>query len=874
MIKKLVASIFIFFITTNIALAQPDKPIQVFNLKNGQTVVIKEVHTNPIVTIDTWVKTGSINENDNNNGVSHFLEHLFFKGTKNYKLGEVERILESKGATYNAATSKDFTHFYTTIPSQWADLALKMQSDLLLNAIIPEDELNRERKVVQEEIRRTQDNPERIVFNNLIQELFTYHPYRYDTIGTAELIGTIPRESILDYYHKWYVPGNMITVIVGDVDTKKMLSLVKEEYGKQSYCRPPNIRYAVEPFISSSKEKIVKGNYNTGYLEIGFKGIPASKEEESYALDVAASILGNGRTSRLYQSLKEKNNLVSSVSSGHYSLKDDSIFFVDADLKPANYELVKDTIKKEIARLRDEKVTPEELQRAKTQIERQFLYNSESVEEIANSIGNTMITNGKIEAYTDYVDNIKKITADEVQKTANKYLLDHRMAISALIPDKSMVNCANTASTKYKNVTKTSLENGSTLIVDKNESNEIASMSVFVKGGSLIESTPGITSLIASTLMKGTSTKSSQDIANELENSGIVIVPSTNPDYFEIQVKSTLSDFDKALDILADIINNPAFKPEEIEKAKTDIIQDIEEARDNPFPLASEKFIRLIYPNHPYGRVGKVIEANIPKITRDEIINFYQKYFIPANIVISVSGNVDQDKLAQKLNAFFPSREGNQVNVTALEENFKPLDKNLQALTKRESSAGWVLLGWKAPGIMNEKDWASLKVISSILGGGLSSRLFVDLREKQGLAYEVSNIYPTRLDNSFFMLYIGTNPQNIDTVTKGFFSEIEKIKNEPVQEKELEEAKQKIIGRFALAQETNQDKAHYLGWFEVINKGFMYNYKYPEIINSVTSDDIIKAANRYFNYPYAISVVAPAKSIDAVEKESKSESKR
>jgi predicted Zn-dependent peptidase len=191
MIKRLLACILWLALASCPVLAQPDTPIQVIKLKNGQTLIVKEVHANPIVTVDTWVKTGSINENDQNNGVSHFLEHLFFKGTKNYKLGEVDKILESKGATYNAATSKDFTHFYTTIPSQWTELAIKLQADLLLNATIPPAELDRERHVVQEEIRRSLDNPERIVFFNLNKLLFSHHPYKYDTIGTEEIIGNI-----------------------------------------------------------------------------------------------------------------------------------------------------------------------------------------------------------------------------------------------------------------------------------------------------------------------------------------------------------------------------------------------------------------------------------------------------------------------------------------------------------------------------------------------------------------------------------------------------------------------------------------------------------------------------------------------------------
>ena len=294
--------------------------IKIFHLQNGQTVIIKEVHANPIVTVDTWVKTGSINENPKNNGVSHFLEHFFFKGTPTHKAGEADRILETKGAYYNAATSKDFTHFYTTIASQYAETAIDLQADMLLHAAIPPDELKKERKVVQEEIRRAADNPDSIMFDNMDSILFKIHPYKYTTLGPIKNIENIPRENILSYYHKWYIPANMTTIIVGDVNTAKVLKLVEEDFKNNSNnANNLKVTYPHEPYLTKSKEIVQKGNYNTGYLEIGFKTVPILDRKDNYALDLAASILVMVQAQDFIRILRKNKIWLTSISAGNFS---------------------------------------------------------------------------------------------------------------------------------------------------------------------------------------------------------------------------------------------------------------------------------------------------------------------------------------------------------------------------------------------------------------------------------------------------------------------------------------------------------------------------------------------------------------------------
>ena len=220
--KILLTFVFIF-----VGMASFGADFSTHKLDNGQTIIIQEVHDNPIVIIDTWIKTGSINETDENNGVAHFLEHLFFKGTAKHPAKEFDSILEAKGAITNAGTSKDFTHYYIFIPSKDLELALDLHSDMLLNPLIPRKELEKERKVVIEEIAKKNDTPSNILYKNMVDSFYKVHPYKREVIGTKEVIETISREQILDFYNKWYTPENMTTVIVGDVDTQKTLNLLK-----------------------------------------------------------------------------------------------------------------------------------------------------------------------------------------------------------------------------------------------------------------------------------------------------------------------------------------------------------------------------------------------------------------------------------------------------------------------------------------------------------------------------------------------------------------------------------------------------------------------------------------------------------------------
>lgn len=833
----------------------------VYKLDNGQTVVIKEVKTNPIVTIDTWIKTGSINETDENNGVSHFLEHLFFKGSTNHAPGEFDKILETKGAVTNAATSKDFTHYYITIPSKDLDLALELHADMLLNPLIPSKELEKERKVVIEEIMKDANSPNTLCYDNLIKMLYKSHPYKRKVIGTADIISNIHRNEIIDYFKKYYNPSNMITVIAGDVDSHNVLEKVKQNFNHE-YKKPIKNIYPQEKILTSQLKKIDYFDSGSGYMLIGFRGVKLS-HNDSFALDVLSTILGDGRSSIFYRKIKEEKQLATQISASNSGYKDDGIFYVSASFAPEKCQKLEQAIFDEISNIIKNGVSEEQLKTAKNIIERNTYYERESISNIAGEIGYIFVTTDDTKLYDDYINRIKNVTAQDVKRAANKYLGVNKSAVSIVLPQKCKeVKVANTTSrvipakfiNQNKNTKKYLLSNGAVTLLTPNISNDIIAISIFSKGGELTEKIYGTAILTASAMTKGTQKYSSSEFAKLLDNNGIKIVPSVKPDSFVIKVLTTKNDYPKTLELINELINNATLDDYEIEKLKTEKLEEIKQTRDIPLNVAGENFKTLIFENSPYSVSNKVLEQTLPKIKSADVRDYYNKAFYAPNVVISVNGNVDEQETLNEFTKIFDGKQGektefNSYNIPSI-TNSKKIQHNIKDL-----KTDWIILGWQTTGLNNLKDYAVLQVINSLLGSGMSSRLFKNLRDRDGLAYQLGSQYSPNVLKGAFIVYIGTNPENLDCALNGLKEEVFRLKKEYVGSKELQEAKDKLLGNYIISQETNLDKASTIGWFEASDRGYEFDSQYAELINSVTESDIIETANKYFNDNYVLSVV-------------------
>lgn len=838
---------------------------QMYKLDNGQTVVVQEVKNNPIVTIDTWIKTGSIDEEDSNNGVAHFLEHLFFKGTKTHEPGEFDKILETKGAITNAATSKDFTHYYITIPSKDFDLAMDLHGDMILHPLIPRKEMEKERKVVLEEISKDLNSPTKIMQDNLNSMLYTTHPYKRKVIGRSDVIETITRDQVLSFYNKNYSPSNMVTVIIGDVDANHAIEKTKEAFNAE-YKKQTKTIYTKEAPLTKQQKKVEYLDTESGYMVIGFRGTPID-DKDSYALDVLATILGDGRSSVLNQVLKEKKRIAFSVDAGNSTFRDDGIFYISANYEPTKCKIVQDTIFNEIEKIQKNGVTDDQLKLAKNIIERSTYYSRESITNIATEIGYTMALTNDIKFYDTYLDNIKNVSKEDVKKVAEKYLGINRSAVSIVLPKSakevpvaSLTQQApataelvseNAQTQKYK------LSDGATMLYTPNNVNDIIAISIYAKGGQLAEQKAGTANLTATAMMRGTKNYTSLELSQVLEDNGIKIQPSASADAFVINVLTTKDEYDKTLELLNEVVNNATFEDYEIDKVKTEKLNTIKRNKDVPLQRAIEEYRDLIYQNSPYSISSKILEKNIPNITKEDIINYYNSIFAPKNLVISINGNIDKDKTIQDLNNIFKPKE-NAKNFDFAQYNSKipTVTTPRQTIQKVPTTeTAWILLGWQTNGVLNEKDYATLQVIDSLLGSGMSSRLFKDLREQEGLAYQLGSGYSPNVLRGSFLLYIGTNPQTLDKAKSGLFAEITRLKTEYVGDKELQDAKEKLLGNYVIGLETNLDKASNIGWYEASTRGYEFKDKYEKLINGVTDSDIIEIANKYFTDDYILSIV-------------------
>ena len=430
-----------------------EKPIEIYERENGHKIVFA-YKKGGLINISSWVKTGSINENDINNGISHFLEHLMFKGTHKHKAGEFDRTLESRGAIVNAATWKDYTFYYVTIPKGSGDKnfkdTLSLHADMILDPIIPPEEIGepfdlenpqiktkRERHVVIEEIRMRKDQPWTKVYNLLNKNMYTSHPYKRDVIGNEQIISTIERETVLDYYKTHYTPNNITTIIVGDLNPKDVLPQICEEFDFKDRQNAPMTEYQIDSPVNETKIVEEYSKINTGFLMFGYLGPKACDVKTSTIMEMISLILGQGQSSRLYQELieKAKSPIFNVISSEYYHFRDGGNIFIDANFKPELKDEAIKAIKQEINKICNDGITEQELKKAKKKLKAGFAENSETVSDIGENIGFYTTVCNNLKCIEEYIKSIEEITKEDVKIAAQRYLDLKHAVIAVLMPE-------------------------------------------------------------------------------------------------------------------------------------------------------------------------------------------------------------------------------------------------------------------------------------------------------------------------------------------------------------------------------------------------------------------------------------------------------
>ncbi|EKQ69361.1 putative Zn-dependent peptidase [Leptolyngbyaceae cyanobacterium JSC-12] len=416
------------------------------------------------------------------------------------------------------------------------------------------------------------------------------------------------------------------------------------------------------------------------------------------------------------------------------------------------------------------------------------------------------------------------------------------------------------------------LSNGIIVLVAENPTADIIAARLFIRAGSRWEKPhqAGLTHLLSAVLTKGTETLSSLEIAEQVESVGASLSTDSTTDYFLVSLKSVSSDFEEMLALAAELLRSPTFPLQELELERRLTLQAIRSQQEQPFTVAFDQLRHIMYGEHPYALSGLGTEYSVSQLTQEDLLDYHRTHFRPDNLVVSISGRIQPNAAIALIEKTFGDWQPPNVPLPTLQ--LPVIASNpIRKATAQETQQSIVMLGYLAPAVVDTSisatddvptahDYAVLKLINTHLGNGLSSRLFVELREKRGLAYEVSAFYTTRLDTAQFVAYMGTAPENTAIALEGLHYEIERLSTVLLTKDELQAAKNKLLGQYALGKQTNAQIAQTYGWYEALGLGIEFDRTFQSQVSAMTPAHIQATAQKYLVAPY-VSLVGPASAV-------------
>jgi zinc protease len=857
------------------------KPVRVV-LDNGLTVLLQENHVAPVIALNMWVKVGSVYETDEEAGISHVYEHMLFKGTATRGVGEIAQEIEGAGGDINAYTSFDHTVYYITVASRFLDTALDVMADAIQHSAFDPEELRKEQEVVIEEIKRGEDIPSRKLTEGVFATSYRCHPYRRPVIGDERTVKALTREHILQFFRTWYVPNNMVLVLTGDFDQREVLPRIQAAFADFRPQPLPPLQIALEPAQRELRTVIFADSIQETLLEMAYH-IPGAQHKDSHALDLLSFILGGGESSRLYQAVKAEQELLHSVYAYPFSPKDPGLFVIGASLGDEQRQAALTGILGEVARLQREGVTVAELDRAKRNLESEFIYQRETVQGQAKQWGYLDAILGDLAFEERYLKGIARTVPQDIQRVSRTYLTSANLTVGFFLP------AANGAQLTPEDVSQTVLtrvqrprrrrllspspaththkyvlDNGMTLLVRENRAVPIVAMQAVFLGGLWVENTAhnGIMNFIAEMITKGTTHRSALTLAEEVESMAGDLSGFSGRNSFGVTAEVLQHDIRHGLAIVADTLINPTFAREELEKKRVDILAAIRHQEDDLFRVTFNLFVQTLFPDHPYGLQILGTPESVSRLTQDDLLTWYRRYGVPNNLVLAIVGDVEAEAMQREVAHLFGTWP---LTATA----FPPQGRDTwparggHRYCIREKEQTHIILGVRGTSL-HHPDRYPLRILESIFSNQ-GGRLFVELREKQSLAYTVAARSLEGLDPFVFFVYIATSPEKAEVALEGIEAELRKVRKHGVSALEIERAKRYLVGSYEIELQKNSAQAATLAFDERYGLGEQEFETYAQKILAVTPDMVQQVADTYLTVDQAVVVtVGPSRLRDVV----------
>jgi zinc protease len=857
-----------------------------FQLKNGLKVLLLESHKSPVISVQMWVKTGSADEKKGEEGISHFIEHLVFKGTRKYKVGEIASTVEASGGELNAYTSFDQTVFYVTISKQFGDVGLDVISEMMGFPTFDAQEIDNEREVVIEEIKRGQDSLSRAGSQLMFSTVFKGHPYAIPVIGYESNIRKFSPKKIADFFHSRYVPRNMFLIVSGDFESAEMKAKVEKYFGG---FKDYKVRKSVRPKVKAIKKNQVKAQKSTFEQTVAYLAWPAPnvKHKDVAALEVLSLILGQGDSSRLMNVLRLEKPLTNSIGSYSFTPQDGGVLAISMGLNPENLEESLERIKEQIALIVKNPPSADEMQKAVTNLASEQIYSLETVDGIARKAGTLEFYMGDHEYFKKYLKEIYALKPEDISRVARKYFANDKLSICVLSkedsakiqkisqkfvkdlkaelklpakkskpvkfrPQKLSLKTNGGAATDVEEI---SIAPGITAIFKEQRETPTVSVRAGFLGGvrAEAESLSGLTELFSRVWTGGSKKFSEAQLNQKIDEmaAGLGAFSGRNSVGLSMDYLSVYED--KMYEVFADTMTAPVFPKEILEREKHIIKNQIKTRNDNPSQIAILQFMKALFAGHPYSRDMLGSQESIDKIQTDALRSYFDKVIGSRNLTISVIGDFNKEKWLRNLKELANALpKGEKFESEFKVESLKQ-EQYLYQESKKEQSH--IIMGVRGLTITDEERY-TLEVIQSILSGQ-GGRLFIELRDKNSLAYSVAPMRMEGLEAGYFGAYIGCSPEKVKKSISMLKEEFQKLVDKKVPEAELLRAKRYIVGRHDIELQRKSAIGNSVLFDRIYGLDPREGLDVAEKYFAVEVADLQALAEKLFKQHFIVSVVGP-----------------
>ena len=827
-------------------------------LPNGMRVLLVENHSKPLVAACVFVNGGSRTETPGLSGLSHYYEHLIFRGgsTRQAEL-EFRKQMQRIGQESGGYTTNDYTCYGFTAPTPNFDEALWRTVDAWMNLKLTQEKVAKERQVVMEEYNQGEDRPDYKVYYQIERLMFRDHPYKRDTIGLKDVIEHASLATFRTFYDERYVPNQMILTLAGDFDADSLCTKIARAFAPYKRGRDDFEQALTERPQAQFRMGVEHMKTPSTWTYLGFH-VPPYADSDAPALTVFATLLGKGTSSRLYKVLKERENLVTSIDADFEVRKDPGMFLIGAELPPENEARVFGLIRDELKRLAVERVPAAELERVKSGLQNRYAFDAQTVFDRAERLCRfALMSDASIEPL--WPSLIQSVTADDIQRLARKCFTADLASYSVIRPEGvagpkddeieamlplwrqgwPVVAEGVQAAALRKDV----LPNGVTLLLKEDHGSPIVAVRTMARGGQWIEpeGLAGVSNMAAAMLRRGAGTMTARDISERADALGMTLGTGGAEDYATVAWIVPARNFGKAWDIYRDVLLRPTFPADEVAKVRQDLIRNVKSLGDRPFDYTNLQFQSALYKNSPYRRAVTGDTLSLARIQVSDLKKAYEAMFCGSNLVVTIVGDFDAaSTLELARRTFAPLRRGNPAVVGNVRDQ-GPAEKQVRFVDKEQEqvtyNTGWLTCSVRDP------DYVPLKAAVSYVG----DKVFFKYVYEKGVAYRSWFYMNDRMGQGSAQNEMGVTPANFPMASSGVIEDVSRTVRDGITPGELKGSIEKMLSRYYLDAQDDASQAKRLCYYELAGLGYEFADRYPVMLRSVGAAEVNAAARKYLD---------------------------